>query len=337
VSPKGRDPVRIGVLGAGAISQVVHLPVLTGRDDVEVVALSDADTPKAETIAERFGVGAVVGARELLEKAELDAVVISTPNHLHQEQALAALESGRGVLVERPMAFNGRGVEEVIRAAEDAGQVLLVGMTHRYRPDVATLRSFVAGGELGSVYAIRGAWLNRKVPLARVTWRQRLEEAGGGVLMDLGVQALDLCFWLVGFPEVERVTAVTRKGEHEVEDSASLMLVTEAGVALQVEVSSNYYGDGDHHYVRVMGSEGSGSLPPLQVQKQLGGRPMDVTPEQPSERGNPYTSAYRRQLDHFVRAVAGEADAPLPTEQVGLMDVVEAAYRSAGAGEEVTP
>lgn len=337
MNPADGEALRIGVLGAGAISQIVHLPILSGRDDVDVVALSDADTPKAEAIAERFGIGRVTGARELLETPEVEAVVISTPNHLHQEQALAALEAGKAVLVERPVAFNGRGVEEVLRAARSAGRPILVGMTHRYRPDVGALRSFVAGGELGSVYAIRGAWLNRKIPVAKVTWRQRLEEAGGGALMDMGVQALDLCLWLVGFPEVERLSAVTRKGEHEVEDSASLMLVTATGVALQIEVSTNYFADGDRHYVRVMGSDGSGSLPPLEVQKQLGGRPMDVTPEQPSERENPYTSAYRRQLDHFVRAANGEADAPLPTEQVGLMDVVEAAYRSAGRGREVRP
>lgn len=337
MSPRNEEGLRVGVLGAGAIAQIVHLPILSGRDDVEVVALSDADAPKARAIAERFGIGRVVGARELMEAPDVEAVVISTPNHLHQEQAVTALESGKAVLVERPVAFNGRGVEEVLRAAREAGRPLLVGMSHRYRPDVAALRSFVAGGELGSVYAIRGAWLNRRIPVAKVTWRQRLDEAGGGALMDLGVQALDLCLWLVDFPEVERLTAVTREGEHQVEDSASVMLVTSTGVALQVEVSTNYFADGDHHYVRVMGSEGSGSLPPLEVQKQLGGRPMDVTPEQPAEREHPYTSAYRRQLDHFVRAVGGEADAPLPTEQVGLMNVVEAAYRSAGRGREVSP
>lgn len=337
MSPDEASRPRIGVLGTGAISQTLHLPILTGRDDVRVAAVSDADRRKARTIAERFGVSRVLGETEILDDPELEALVISTPNHLHQRQAIAALEAGKHVLVERPLAFTGRGVEEVLDAAERAGKAVAVGVSHRYRPDVGALRSFVAGGELGDIYAVRGAWLNRTIPLARVTWRQRLEEAGGGALMDLGVQALDLCLWLVDYPEVERVTAVTRAGEHEVEDSASLMMVAEGGVTFQVEVTSNYYADDDRHYVRVMGSEGSGSLPPLQVQKQLGGRPMDVTPERPAARSreNPFTSAYRRQLDHFVRTVSGEAAAPLPREQVRLMTLVEAAYRSAERGREV--
>ena len=335
-APEG-DAVRIGVLGTGAISQVVHLPILTDRDDVRVASVSDADPHKARSIADRFGVERVLEEREIVEDPELDALVISTPNHRHQEQAIAALDAGKHVLVERPLAFTGRGVEEVLAAAEGAGRAVAVGVSHRYRPDVGALRSFVAGGELGEIFAVRGAWLNRKIPLARVTWRQQLEKAGGGALMDLGTQALDLCLWLVDYPDVERVMAVTRKGEHEVEEAASVMLVAEGGITFQVEVTSAYYGDEDRHYLRVMGSEGSGSLPPLQVQKQLGGRPMDVTPERPAARSreNPYTSAYRRQLDHFVRIVSGEAAPPLPREQVKLMTLIEAAYRSAGQGTEV--
>lgn len=333
----GRAPVRVGVLGTGAISQIVHLPILTDLEGAEVVAVSDADPHKAETIGVRFHVDEILEERELLDHDGIDAVVISTPNHLHQSQALAGLEAGKHVLVERPLAFQGRGVEEVIQAARDAGRVLAVGMSHRYRPDVSALRSFVAGGELGELYHVHCAWLNRTVPLARVTWRQHLETAGGGVLMDTGLQALDLALWLADHPPVRRVTAVTRKGAYEVEDAASLMLVADGGLSFQVEVTTNYYGDSDRHHVRLMGSDGSGSVPPLTVQKQLGGRPMDVTPRQPvsEDRENAYTGAYRRQFAHFVRAAAGEADAPLPDEQVQLMTVVEAAYRSAEKGREV--
>lgn len=332
------DPqkIRVGVLGAGAIAQLVHLPILSERDDARVLAISDADASKAEAIAERFEIPRVLADREILEHPELDALVVSTPNYLHQEQAIGGLEAGKDVLVERPLAFTGRGVEEVIRTAEEAGRSVTVGMSHRYRPDVGALRSFVAGGELGPIHAVRAAWLKREMPLARVTWRQRLEEAGGGALMDLGVQALDLSLWLLDYPELERVVAVTRKGDHEVEASASVMVVTAEEAVLQVEVTNGYYADGDEHYLRVMGSQGSGSLPPLRVHKQLGGRPMEVTPEQPPrQRENPYTSAYRRQLDHFVRMVAGEAESALPREQVRLMSLVEAAYRSAEQRREV--
>ena len=85
-----------------------------------------------------------------------------------------------------------------------------------------------------------------------------------------------------------------------------------------------------------MGTEGSGLLPPLEVHKQLGGRPINVTPRQPRPRGGEirFTNSYRRFLDQFLRTVADETDQPPPSEQIMLMDVIAAAYRSAGEGRE---
>ena len=328
--------IRVGVLGVGAISQVVHLPILYEREDAQVVAVSDADVPKAETLATRFEVPKVLSDQELVRDEDVQAVVICTPNHLHESLAIAALEAGKHVLVERPLALTPEGVQRILDAADAAGRCLAVGMNHRYRPDVGALASFVAGGELGEIYTVRASSLTRKAPSIRSTWRQSLEQ-GGGALMDLGVQVLDLSFWLVGYPRISRVSAVLRRGDDGVEDAASLFAVAASGTAFSVEVSWSLFADADRHYARVMGTDGSGSLPPLEIQKQLGGRPMDVTPRQPKPRGgeNPFTNAYRRLLDQFVRAAAGAYDMPLPREQVHLMEVMQAAYRSAELGREV--
>jgi predicted dehydrogenase len=332
-----RRPVRLGVLGTGAVSQIVHMPILTDRPDVDVVAVSDTDQPKARAIAGRFGVDRVVTDEELLEGDLVEGVVISTPNHLHEDQAMAALKAGKHVLVERPLAFTEKGVDRLLKQARKSGKVLMAGMSHRYRPDAAALASFVAGGELGQVYQVRGSWLNRKLHLTRPTWRQSHQQSGGGALMDLGIPAIDLCLHMIGYPKVTRVSAVTFKGDYEVEDAAVVMMATETGAAVTAEVSWSFFGSEDRQFFRVMGTEGSASLPPLQVFKQLGGRPLDVTPHQPVPRGaeNPYHAAYRRELDVYVRAMAGEREAPLPEEQRPLMAVIEAAYRSAARGREV--
>ena len=334
------DPLRVGVLGVGAISQIVHLPILTERDDAKVVAVADADIPKAETLATRFEVPRILSDQELVRDEDVDAVVICAPNHLHDSLAVAALEAGKHVFVERPLALTPEGVQRIIDAASAAGRCLTVGMNHRFRPDAGALASFVAGGELGDIYAVRASSLTRKTPSVRSTWRQSAE-LGGGALMDLGVQILDLALWLVGYPRITRVSAVLERGhdsaDDSVEDAASLFAVAESGTAFSVEVSWSLFADADSHYARVMGTDGSGSLPPLEIQKQLGGRPMDVTPRQPKPRGgeNLFTNAYRRQLDQFVRAAAGECDIPIPTEQVHLMEIMQAAYRSAELGQEV--
>jgi predicted dehydrogenase len=333
----GRDePLRIGILGAGAVSQLVHLPLLTERADVRVVALADTNDMKARTIGERFGVERVVPDERLVQDGDLQAVVICTPNHRHEAQAIAALEAGLHVLVERPLALTAAGARRVIDAARAARRTVLVGMHHRFRPDVGALRSFVAGGELGRIYAGRVAWMHRRVNLRHTTWRQRPEEAGGGAFMDLGVQSLDLALWLLGSPTVRRVSAVFSSEEAGIEDAASVLIDTEEGIALSIEVSWNYTHAEDRHYARVLGLEGSGSLPPLEVFKQLGGRCLDVTPAQPrADEGGSYLGAYRREIDYFLRAARGLVDAPLPEEQVELMKVVEAIYESGREQHEV--
>lgn len=331
----GDQPVRIALAGVGAISQVVHLPILAQRDDVDVVALADIDRAKAQTIADRYGVEQVRTDEEILDDESIQALVISTPNHLHEDLAVRALRAGKHLLVERPLATTAAGVQRVLDEAKAAGTMLQVGLPHRHRPDVVALHSFVAGGELGPVYAVRASSLNRKLPLPRATWRQRAQEAGGGALMDLGVALADLTLWLVGYPEVKRVSAVTSTGDFEVEDAASVVAETTNGISISLEVSWNLFAQSDRYSARVLGREGSGWLPPLSVFKQLGGRPLDVTPDQPDLRENPYMASYRRLLDRFVRAVTGERAPELPTEQVGLMRLIEAAYRSAEEEAEV--
>jgi predicted dehydrogenase len=268
---------------------------------------------------------------------EMDAVVLCTPNHLHEEMAVQVLDSGKSVLVERPIAITSSGAARVVEAAERTGRVLSIGLPHRFRPEAIALRSFVQGAELGTLFAVRGSWLTRTVPANRATWRTVKDKAGGGALIDLGIPALDLCMWIVGFPTPRRVSCITASDGAGLEHSATVTVEAVDGMVMSLEVSNRFFAGDDRYYVRVMGTDGSGWLPPLEVYKQLGGRPAEVTPRQPTPRGgeNPYTNAYRRLLDDFVRSVAGLAAARVPHEQVRLMEVVEAAYRSAATGEEV--
>ena len=335
-SERKRHRLKVGILGVGAVTQVVHLPMFSERPDVEVTAVSDPDRLKAEALATRFEVPRVLSNEEILSHDEVQAAVICTPNYLHESLAVEAFEKGKHVLVERPLALSAKGVRRVLDAADAAGRHLAVGMINRFRPDVGTLASFVAGGELGDIYAVRANSLTR-MPAVRSTWRQNKEEAGGGALMDLGVPILDMAFWLVGYPRIRRVTAVLRGGEGEVEEAATVFAVSESGIAFSVEVSWNLFAEADRHRARVMGTEGSGALPPLDIHKQLGGQSVNVTPRQPKTRGgeNRYQNAYRRLLDEFVRAVLGETDVPAPVEQVHLMGVIAAAYRSAREGREI--
>ncbi len=333
---EGRPPLKVALAGVGAVSQVAQLPILKSRSDVAVVAVADRDHAKATAIAQRFDIPHVRTDREILDDPEIAGFIICTPNSSHEDLAIRALAAGKHVFVERPLALDPAGVERVLAAAKAADRSVVVGLPHRHRPDSIALHSFVAGGELGPVYAVRGKILNRKLTLPRATWRQRSSEAGGGAWMDLGVPLADLALWLVGYPKVARVSAVTSTGDYEVEDAAVILAETENGISLTLEVSWSLFADSDRYSTQVLGRAGSGWLPPLAVYKQLGGRPIEVTPDQPQLAENVYMASYRRLLDRFIRSLHHDRAPELPSEQIEVMRLIEGAYRSAREGAEVS-
>lgn len=330
-----RPPVRVAVLGTGAIAQVVHLPILSRMRGVEVAAVQDADPSKSQTIGKRFGIPWVADTPEQVWDDEtIDAVVICTPSHRHESHARAALTSGKYVLCEKPLALKAEEVERLL-AEPDADGRLLVAMNQRFRPDAAVLKSFVEGGDLGEVFHLNAGWLNRAVARNRRSWRQR-RAAGGGAFMDLGVQMLDLALWLLDGAGAERVSAhMHREPGEEVEDSAVLTVGLAEGRAINLEVTWNLRAERDRQFLHLLGSSGSASLSPLEVFKDMENGAVNVTPPISPGRENLYTASYRQELQHFVEVVRGERTAPLPREQVMLMRIVEAAYRSAEEAREV--
>ncbi|HUG41975.1 MAG TPA: Gfo/Idh/MocA family oxidoreductase [Longimicrobiales bacterium] len=329
--------LRIAVIGTGAIAQIIHLPVLSNLPGARVVAVCDRDYSKAKAIAARMDIKRVFQEdEEVFASGEVDAVIICSPSHLHERQSVAALEGGKHVLVERPLAMDSGGAESVIRTAEKAGRVLMVALNNRYRPDALGVKGFAANGELGDIFSIKGAWYNRKVRPKRLTWRHQRRTAGGGAFMDLGVQVLDLCLWMVDYPQVDRVCAHVHPGENmEVEDAASVLLRLANGGTVSVEVTWSLFGERDLHAVRVLGTAGSASLQPLKVYKEVEHALLDFTPQIPQGRENAYTASYREQLRQFVAAATGGTHQPAPREQVQLMRIVSAVYESAEKGREV--
>jgi predicted dehydrogenase len=329
--------LRVGVLGLGSIAQVVHLPILSQLEGMKLVAVCDADHAKARAIAARFGIPRVhLSDEQVFRSDDLDAIVICTPSHLHAQQAAAALEAGKHVLVEKPLALDAASAAQVIEVAERTGKALMVAMNNRYRPDAVALKPFVTGGELGEIFLVRGAWLNRKVRVLRPTWRHRRATAGGGALMDLGVQTLDLALWLLDFPEVASIACHTHQGEGmEVEDTAALLLRLRSGGAVSLTVSWSLVAERDRHYLRMLGTRGSGAISPLAVFKEVESGLLDVTPHVVPGRENLYMASYRQELVEFLKAARGEQTVRLPREQVGILQLASLAYQSAAERREI--
>ncbi len=333
------DPIRIGVIGAGAIVQVAHLPTLKRLKGAQVVAICDADLAKARALADRYAIpGVFDDLEDLLTHETLDALVLCTPNHLHEPHILAGLSAGLHILVEKPLAMSSASAQKLVRAAEKRDRVVMVGMSHRYRPDVQAVRQFVQSGELGQIDSVRGSWHVARPARAQLGWRQKRELAGGGAMLDLGLTVLDLSFWLGGNPRPVRVSASLSRagrGDRALEQSGSALVICEDECALFVDVTWRHIGEGERFGVGIRGSKGTAGINPLHVWKELHGVAHDVSPTGSGSRENAYTASFRAQWAHFLAVLAGEVPAPPLQEHVVLHQVLDAIYESAETGRDV--
>jgi predicted dehydrogenase len=333
------ERLRVGLIGGGAIAQVAHLPVLKKLKTVEVRAICDTDLPKARALANRFGVpDALDDIEDLLRDETLDAVVVCSPNHLHEAHVLAALSAGLHVLVEKPLTISAASVQRIIRAAEKSDRVVMVGMNHRYRPDVQIVRSFVQSGELGRIESVRGSWHIFRPGRNQLGWRQRRDLAGGGAMLDLGLSVLDLGLWLGGMPAPARVSASLDSAGHErtVEQSGSAFVVCENGMSLFVDVTWHHLGGAERFGVGLRGSKGTAAINPLTVWKDLHGMPVDVSPTASGSRENAFTASYRAEWAHFEAVLKGDAKVASLQDHLVLHRVLDAVYKSAEDGRDAT-
>ncbi len=331
-----KDGVRIAVVGTGAIAQLTHIPVLSKLRGASLVALCDNDAAKARALADRFGVPDVfTDFEELLDSDELDAVVIATPNHLHEPHVLSALRAKLHVLCERPLSLTSRGVERCIAAAAKADRRLVVGHNHRFRTDVQALGQFIRNAELGQVTSIRcGSFTFKR---GADGWRNRRAEAGGGAFLEHGFPLLDLAMWLADEQSPVRVSASMRRGRAAtaVEESMQVMLECANGMTISFDVAWSYVGDEDRWWFEVHATRGSAQLAPLRVTKELNGRAVDVSPSGAAARESPFLQSYRAEIAHFLAVIQGEAPYEPPTDQVLVHRILEAIYKAADDGKEI--
>ena len=192
--------LKIGVIGCGGIANGKHLPALSRQSDrVELVAFCDIIVERAEQAAKTYGVeGAKVYAdyHDLLEDKSIDVVHVCTPNRSHCEISVAALEAGKHVMCEKPMAKTVADARKMLDAAKKSGKKLTIGYQNRQLDQNRYLKQEALAGTFGQIYYSRAVALRRR---AVPTWGVFLneEEQGGGPLIDIGTHALDLTLWMM--------------------------------------------------------------------------------------------------------------------------------------------
>ena len=186
--------VRIGVVGCGGIANGKHMPSLAKVKNCEMVAFCDILPERAEKAAAEYGVeGAKVFTdyKDLLAMEEIEVVHVCTPNRSHSFITVDALEAGKHVMCEKPMAINSEEAKKMLDAAKRTGKKLTVGYQSRFRPDALYLKKEAEDGTFGDIYYAKATALRRR---AVPTWGVFLNEyeQGGGPLIDIGTHALDL-------------------------------------------------------------------------------------------------------------------------------------------------
>jgi UDP-N-acetyl-2-amino-2-deoxyglucuronate dehydrogenase len=228
------NPLRIGIAGYGYTGRI-HAHAYMACAGARLVAVCDSDTARLADLPE--GVRAYSSYAQMLEGA-VDAVSICLPTHLHARSAIAALTSGKHVLVEKPIAANLDEADSMLKAAKDAGRTLYVGMTHRFYPELREAKELVDAGEIGTIIACNDSILEHIGLLDLPGWYLTKDCAGGGTALTSGIHLIDRIRWFTG----EDVALVAGSAGNpslgaDVEDTAQMFLRFRTGKSAQITMA----------------------------------------------------------------------------------------------------
>lgn len=214
---------RVGIVGCGGIANGKHLPALKALPNVKMVAFCDLIRERAEKALKEYGAeGAKVydTYEELVADPTIDVVHVLTPNKAHAPISIAAMEAGKDVMCEKPMAKTAADARAMVECAKRTGKMLTIGYQNRFRPDSLYLKKCCEAGDLGEVYYARAHAIRRR---AVPTWGVFLDEEaqGGGPLIDIGTHALDLTLWEMNNYEVESVMGSVYRKLADTKDAAN--------------------------------------------------------------------------------------------------------------------
>lgn len=343
------DKIKVGIIGAGNIAQNAHIPAYLKQEDVQLFSVYDLKKSRSREVAERYGFKHVATSlKELVSMEELDAVSVCSWNNGHMEAVIAAAEAGKHILCEKPMAMTVAETKKMAEAVRANDVIFMMGFMYRFRTESQIIKQMAERGEFGEIYyAKTGIMRRRGTPIG---WFTDPSKSGGGPVIDIGVHAIDLTWYLMGRPKPISVSAVIydkignfkTKGVNRwkaydtddvvfgTEDSAAAFIRFEKGIAMAVDVSWAINGPNKSIYSEVFGSKAGATLDPLVI---YGEEEDYLTDKRPlSESEDPFTN----QIQHFINCIK-TGETPISTLEDGmtLQKVLDGIYESAKLGKEV--
>ncbi|WP_211746155.1 Gfo/Idh/MocA family oxidoreductase [Paenibacillus sp. Marseille-Q4541] len=353
--------LKVGIVGCGGIANGKHIPNLSAQKNVEIVALCDIIEERAVESAKKIGnddIKIYTDYKEMLQDDSIDVVHVCTPNKSHSFITIDALESGKHVMCEKPMAKTAKEARAMLDASKRTGKKLTIGYDNRYRPDSLTLKKVCERGDLGDIYFAKAHAIRRR---AVPTWGVFLneEEQGGGPLIDIGTHALDLTLWLMDNYKVSSVkgnvyhklgnkeNAANAFGpwdpkEFTVEDSAFGFITMENGATVTLEASwaLNTLDVGEAQ-ATLCGTEGGADMKDgLRINGEDLGNLYTKTPDLKTGgvayfSGNSESQA-GRECRMWIESILNDTDPMVKPEQALVVtEILEAIYESARTGKTV--
>jgi len=363
--------LRIGIVGLGFIATGKHLPGLAAHPDLcEVVGFCDFEVEKAEKAREQYGSAdsyVTTDYTQLLSDPSIDVIHVCTWNVSHADITCAALEAGKHVLVEKPMAITGADARRMVATAERTGKKLSVGFQNRFRPENQFLHQAIDEGRLGEIYAAQAHAVRRRgVP----TWGVFTDKSkqGGGPLIDLGGHAIDLALWFMDNYEVASVIGVVNHklgdkpegnmmgpwdpATYTVEDSAFGFVQFTNGASLYVESSwALNVADSREACVTLCGTEGGADTVQIAGSQNLkvtlnnvqGGQLVTTAPEVGAavfSPGRPPRSVMDQaavdEAGTWLTAIITDGEPLVTGQQAAVVtEILDAIYTSAASGKPV--
>ncbi len=340
--------MRFGLVGCGGIGQL-RAQALLRTPGCRLTAASDLDAGRLRAVTDKVGAAAVANWRELIDRSDVDAVIVSTPPSSHAEIAVEALRNGKHVLCEKPLARTPDECREIVDAAEQAGRFLATGFNYRFYPSILKARELLDSGVIGELDHVR-AYSGYSAAEHGQSWLRDPDVMGGGTLRDNGIHLIDLTRYFLG--EVEEVKGFATNhvwGFEGCEDNGFALLRSTTGRIATLHSSWTEW-CGYRLLVEIYGTRGCirAWCFPMRTQvssaSQRGGRSRRRTWFFPATFVMEHLRSYRwvveqsfvREFEAFARSLCGDATA-LATGRDGLraVEIAQAAAEMVGpAGSE---
>ena len=330
--------LRVGVVGAGNIFVRGHLPALLATDAVRAIAVSDIDERRAREAAEALGDATVeASAPDLFARDDLDAVLVLTPTHTHAGLAIEALEAGKHVLCEKPMARSVIDAHRMAEAAARSGRRLMVGHTRHFDERWLAIHDQIRAGKIGDpVYLYRSEHAFNGAPAGAWPWR---DEQSGGVLWDVGIHVAELIGWYFGERPRSAFAKLLRVRPEAVAGGASdaAIVTFDCGEMRHAVLSVSWIHPPAwgpfYASMEVVGTAGRLDYQDLDAHPAIVATGAELAIPRYSPLLSATATAFRREIEHFAAAIETHAPFAISIEDaLAAVEAVDAAERSTVSG-----